>query len=101
MVFQQGGCVYILTNRYHNVLYVGVTADLIGRIWDHKHKTYPNSFTAKYNCDKLVYYLFYPRIEEAIAAEKALKGSSRKTKQELVNSLNPGWLELYHDLIKE
>lgn len=90
-----------MTNRYHNVLYVGVTSDLTPRVWDHKNKTYPKSFTAKYNCDKLVYYLFYPRIEEAIAVEKALKGSSKKTKQDLVSSLNPNWTDLYDDLIKE
>ena len=101
MVFQQGGCVYIMTNKYHNVLYVGVTSDLTGRVWDHKNKTYPNSFTAKYNCDKLVYYEFYSRIEEAIATEKALKGGNRKSKLNLINSINPTWLDLYDDLIKE
>jgi putative endonuclease len=101
MVFQQGGCVYIMTNQYHNVLYVGVTSNLIARIWDHKNKTYPKSFTAKYNCNKLVYYMFYPRIEEAIAAEKALKGSNRKTKMNLVNSLNSTWVDLYDELIKD
>jgi len=101
MVFQQGGCVYIMTNQYHNVLYVGVTSDLLARVWDHKNKTYPKSFTAKYNCNKLVYYMFYPRIEEAIAAEKTLKGSSRKTKLNLVNSLNATWIDLYDELIKE
>jgi len=101
MVFKQGGCVYIMTNIYHNVLYVGVTSELIARVWDHKNKTYPKSFTAKYNCDKLVYYLFYPRIEEAIAVEKTLKGSSRKAKQNLVSSLNPNWIDLYDGLIKE
>lgn len=90
-----------MTNNYHNVLYVGVTSDLIGRVWDHKNKTHPNSFTAKYNCNKLVYYLFYSRIEEAIAAEKAIKGGSRKSKQQLVNSLNPDWTDLYDGLIKE
>ena len=90
-----------MTNKYHNVLYVGVTSELIARVWDHKNKTYPNSFTAKYNCDKLVYYFFYPRIEEAIAVGKTLKGSSKKTKQNLVNSLNPNWIDLYDELIKE
>lgn len=90
-----------MTNQYHNVLYVGVTSDLIGRVWDHKNKTYPNSFTAKYNCNKLVYYEFYPRIEEAIGAEKALKGSNRKAKQNLITSVNPGWRDLYDDLIQE
>lgn len=91
----------MMTNPYHNVLYIGVTSNLIARAWDHKEKTYPGSFTAKYNCNKLVYYLFYPRIEEAIAAEKKLKGSSRKKKESLIILLNPGWKDLYDDLIKE
>ena len=59
MVFQQGGCVYITTNKMHTVLYVGVTTELIGRVYEHKTKVYAKSFTAKYNCDQLVYYLFY------------------------------------------
>ncbi|AYL99470.1 GIY-YIG nuclease family protein [Mucilaginibacter celer] len=98
---QRGGCVYIVTNQTHSVLYTGITSDIIGRISDHKNKTYPQSFTAKYKCNKLVYYLFYPRIEEAIAGEKALKGSSRQAKINLVNGLNPAWADLYDDLIKE
>jgi len=80
-------------------LYVGVTSELVSRVYEHKTKVYPKSFTAKYNCDKLVYYLFYLRIEEAIAAEKALKGGSRKHKQELVNSINPEWRDLYDTLL--
>ena len=101
MVFQRGGCVYIMTNMTHSVLYTGVTSDIIGRAWDHKNKTYPKSFTAKYNCNKLVYYEFYPRIEEAIAAEKALKGSNRERKIQLINSMNPKWNDLYDILINE
>ena len=100
MVFQRGGCVYIMTNKMHTVLYVGVTADLTGRTWDHKNKTYPKSFTAKYNCNKLVYYLFYPHIQEAITAEKVLKGSSRKHKQQLINAMNPEWIDLYDSLLE-
>lgn len=60
-----------------------------------------NSFTAKYNCDKLVYYCFYSRIEEAIAAEKAIKGGNRKNKINLVNSINPKWIDLYDDLVND
>jgi putative endonuclease len=101
MVFQKGGCVYIMTNKMHTVLYVGVSSDLTGRVWQHKNKFYPNSFTAKYNCDKLVYYFFYSRIEEAIAVENAIKGGNRKNKINLVNSMNPKWLDLYDDLIQE
>jgi putative endonuclease len=77
--------------KLHFVLYTGVSSDLPGRVYDHKNKTYPKCFTAKYNCNKLVYYQFYPRIEEAISAEKTLKGCSRKHKQQLVNSMNPEW----------
>jgi len=99
MVFQQGGCVYIMTNKMHTVLYVGVTSELVDRVYKHRHKVYPESFTAKYNCDKLVYYVFYPHIEEAIAVEKALKGSSRKHKQQLVSSMNPEWKDLYDILL--
>jgi len=95
----RGGCVYIITNKRHAVLYTGVTSDLTGRIWDHKNKTYPKSFSAKYNCNILVYYLFYPNIEEAIAAEKSIKAGSRESKIKLINDLNPGWKDLYEELI--
>jgi putative endonuclease len=101
MVFQQGGCVYIVTNKMHTVLYVGVTSDLTARVWEHKNKVHPNSFTPKYNCDKLVYYYFYFRIEEAIATEKAIKGGNRKNKINLVNSINPQWVDLYAEIIEE
>jgi putative endonuclease len=101
MVSKKGGCVYIMTNKMHTVLYVGVSSDLTSRARKHKNNVYPDSFTAKYNCDKLVYYCFYPHIEEAIAVEKTLKGSSRTRKQKLVNELNPEWRNLYDDLISE
>jgi putative endonuclease len=101
MVFEKGGCVYIMTNKLHTVLYTGVTSDITGRVWEHKNKVYPNSFTAKYNCNKLVYYLFYPHIEEAISAEKLIKGSSRDYKKQLINQLNPDWDDLYDVLINE
>ena len=98
---ERGGCVYIMTNKRHTVLYTGVTSDLIGRVWQHKNKVYPKSFTAKYNCNKLVYYYFYSRIEEAIAAEKAIQGGKRKAKIPLINSLNLEWIDLYDGLINE
>ena len=100
MVFKQGGCVYIITNKLNTVLYTGVTSDLIDRIWDHKNKVYPDSFTSKCNCDKLVYFLFHSHIEEAIADEKRIKGSSRAYKKQLIHDLNPEWKDLYPELIK-
>ena len=99
MVFRRGGCVYILTNKTHSVLYTGVTSDLISRIHEHKNKSYANSFTAKYNCNKLIYYCAYSHIEEAIAAEKVIKGRSRQGKIDLINSINPLWTDLYDQLI--
>jgi putative endonuclease len=93
-----GGCVYIITNEYNTVLYTGVTSDLLVRTWQHKNKFYPNSFTARYNCFKLVYYKFYPRIEEAIAEENRIKGGNRKAKIKLIKQLNPQWKDLYDEL---
>jgi putative endonuclease len=68
---------------------------LPGRIREHKNKAYPKSFTARYNCNKLAYYCFYPHIEEAIAAEKSLKDRSRQYKNNLITELNPEWNDLY------
>ena len=98
---QRGGCVYIVTNLTHSVLYIGVTSDIITRAWEHKNKVHPKSFTAKYNCTKLVYYNFYPHIEEAIAAEKILKDRKRESKIDLINRLNPEWKDLYDGLVNE
>jgi putative endonuclease len=101
MVFERGGCVYIITNRTHSVLYTGVTSDLRGRIWEHRNKVHPTSFTAKYNCTKLVYYYSYSTIQEAIAAEKAIKARNKQSKINLINSINPQWDDLYEGLLNE
>jgi putative endonuclease len=100
MLYPKGGCVYILTNQMNTVLYVGVTSDLTGRVWEHKNKVYPGSFTAKYNCNKLVYYEFFPRIEEAKNEESIIKVGSRKKKVQRINSINPKWLDLYDQLME-
>jgi len=75
---ERGGCVYILTNKSCTVLYIGVTSELFFRIKEHKEKYYPSSFTAKYNCDRLVYFEQFSTIEEAIAKEKQLKNWKRE-----------------------
>jgi len=90
-----------MTNKRHTALYTGVTSDLAGRVWQHKNHVFPNSYTTKYNCEKLVYYCFYSRIEEAIAVEKAIKGGNRKSKLQLINDMNPEWKDLYDTLIEE
>ena len=94
---QFGGTVYILTNLHHQELYTGVTSNLVARIQEHKMKFYPDSFTAKYNVNKLVYYKSFSRIEEAMAEEKRIKGGSRKQKIALINSMNPEWKDLWEE----
>jgi putative endonuclease len=92
---EKGGCVYIMTNVFNTVLYIGVTSNLFSRVDEHKTKAYPKSFTAKYNCNKLVYYKMYSTIDEAIGMEKRLKKWNRAWKIQLINKNNPLWLDLY------
>ena len=91
---ERGGYVYIMTNKHHTTLYTGVTSKLIVRINQHKSKEFANSFTSRYNCDKLVYYNGFPTIDEAIAEEKRIKGGSRQDKIDLINKMNPKWEDL-------
>ncbi len=94
---ERGAWVYILTNKYNRVLYTGVTADLKSRIYEHKNKVHSNSFTSKYNADKLVYYNFFESVEEAISEEKRIKGGSRLQKIMLIEEMNFSWKELYDE----
>ena len=89
------GYIYILTNVSNSVLYTGVTSNLAERINQHKAKKHPGSFSARYNINKLVYYECFESIGEAIKREKQIKGGSRKKKLELIESKNPGWVDLY------
>ncbi len=88
------GFVYILTNKNNSVLYTGVRSDLKDRIKQHKLKKHPDSFSSKYNLNKLVYFEVIDTIGEAIKREKAIKGGSRKKKLDLINSTNPEWSDL-------
>jgi len=85
--------VYILTNKSNTVFYVGVTSDLLGRIYDHKNKVF-KGFTEKYGCNKLVYYEEYQWIHDAIDREKQLKAGSRQKKIDLIVATNPSWDDL-------
>ena len=89
--------VYILSNRANTVLYIGVTSNLVKRIFEHKSKAV-DGFTQKYNLDKLVYYECTGNIEEAILREKRMKKWKRKWKENLVNSMNPEWRDLYDEI---
>jgi len=86
--------VYILTNKYHTVLYTGVTSDLYNRVLEHTYKVY-QGFTSKYNVHKLVYFEEFDDINLAIAREKQIKAGSRQKKLDLINMTNPNWDDLW------
>jgi putative endonuclease len=94
----KGGFVYILANKHHTTLYVGVTSNLARRLSEHRSHKYPGSFTARYAVTKLVYFEVFMRIEDAIAREKQLKAGSRLKKENLINSINPDWNDLSHEV---
>jgi putative endonuclease len=97
---KKGGCIYIMTNERNTTLYVGVSGDLYVRVVEHKEKKYPESFTARYNLTKVVYYESFYSIEEAIAREKQIKAGSRRYKEKLINSMNPTWKDLFEEIKK-
>jgi putative endonuclease len=89
--------VYIMTNNGNTALYVGVTNDLIRRVYQHKEKL-ANGFTRRYNIVKLVYYEVLEDIENAILREKQIKAGSRQKKIQLINGINREWHDLYDQL---
>ena len=91
--------VYILASKKNGTLYIGVTNDLTKRVWEHKNKV-ADGFTKKYGVDKLVWFESTESIESAIQREKQLKNWHRQWKVTLINSKNPGWQDLYKDIIK-
>lgn len=94
----QCGWVYILANSSNSVLYVGVTSNLHGRIKQHRLKIHPKSFTARYNVFKLIYFMAYTSMQEAIREEKRLKGGSREAKLHLAKGLNPDLIDLFEKI---
>ena len=89
--------VYILTNKTNRVLYVGVTNNLVRRVYEHKNKAV-EGFTEKYNVNKLVYYDATTDVRAAIAREKQIKGWVRQKKLNLISDLNPLWRDLYYEI---
>lgn len=90
--------VYIMANKRNGTLYTGVTSDLPKRVWEHKSKTAPNSFTTKYNLSQLVYFEPCQTYKEALPREKQIKKWQRKWKLELIEKMNPEWRDLYENL---
>lgn len=87
------GFVYIMTNKSKNVLYTGVTSDLVRRVYEHV-KGIGSTFTSRYNLTRLVYYEVSDDIQSAIAREKQIKAGSRTKKLGLINEFNPEWRDL-------
>ena len=92
------GYVYILFNKRNGTLYTGVTSDIVKRLYEHKSKLV-KGFTEKYGIDKLGYYEVHESVVSAIEHEKIIKGSSRKSKLALIESVNPNWEDLYDSII--
>ena len=89
-----------MASRYNGVIYVGVTSNLIQRVWQHKNGVY-KGFTWRYRVLRLVYYEFHATMIDAIHAEKRIKHGSRHAKVVLIESYNPSWHDLYPVLIGE
>jgi putative endonuclease len=90
----KGGWVYIMTNRPGGVLYIGVAADIVARVAQHRART-GSKFCRKYNLTRLVHAESYPTIDEAITREKAMKEWHRDWKVELIERENPTWSDLW------
>jgi putative endonuclease len=89
--------VYLLTSKPHGTLYVGKTADLVRRVWEHKMKAVPG-FTAKYGVDRLVWFEAHETLESVFHREKQIKGWRRAWKISLIEENNPYWIDLYQSL---
>jgi putative endonuclease len=90
--------VYILASKRNGTLYIGVTSDLVKRVWQHKNDMV-EGFTKKYGVHRLVYYEVYADMAEAITREKRLKKWNRAWKIELIEKENPHWRDLWPDLV--
>ena len=87
-------CVYMLASRRNGTLYIGVTSNLAGRVWQHK-KEVVEGFTKRYGVHRLVWYERHDSMQSAILREKQLKAGSRARKVALIETNNPDWLDLY------
>jgi putative endonuclease len=90
--------VYIITNIINTVLYIGVTSDIVKRVWEHKQDAV-NSFSKQYNLCKLIYYETTDSIDSAILREKQLKKWRRQKKDDLISEFNSNWHDLYDEIV--
>ena len=90
--------VYIMTNKPNGVIYIGVTNDLIRRVYEHNHHL-AKGFTDRYNLEKLVWFAQTDDVNSAIAREKQLKNWHRQWKLDLIEQMNPDWQDLYASIV--
>lgn len=90
-------CVYILASGWNGTLYIGVTSDLVKRIWEHKNDVV-EGFTKKYKIHDLVWFEQHDTMESAISREKSIKAWKRQWKIALIETANPRWQDVYPDL---
>ncbi|GAB6904278.1 Excinuclease ABC C subunit domain protein [Desulfosarcina cetonica] len=90
--------VYILSSKRNGTLYIGVTSNLVKRVWEHKNNIIAG-FTKRYNVHQLVWYEIHTTMEAAIQREKQLKNWKRKWKLDLIEKVNPAWQDLYGQIV--
>ena len=90
--------IYILASQRNGTLYVGVTSNLVKRVWEHKNDQV-DSFSRRYGVHMLVYYEILDTMDAAITREKQIKAGSRAKKLRLIESLNPEWNDLYASIV--
>ena len=91
-------CVYMMTNKRNGTLYIGVTSNLVQRVWQHKNEV-ADGFTKKYGLHTLIWYELHTTMESAITREKALKFWKRLAKLRIIEQINPNWRDLYNEVI--
>lgn len=91
-------CAYLLASRRNGTLYVGVTSNLVQRVWQHREGL-AEGFTKRYGVKQLVWFELHDDMASAIRREKALKEWRRAWKIELIEKTNPGWRDLYEEIV--
>lgn len=97
-MFVKQPAIYIMANQRNGTLYIGVTSNLVKRVYEHKADAF-DGFSKKYGCKELVFYELHETMETAIQRETQLKKGSRKRKLMLIESINPEWKDLYNDIV--
>ncbi len=98
MNMEKQPAIYILASQRNGTLYVGVTSSLVKRVWEHKNDL-ADGFTRRYCVHTLVYYEILDTMDAAITREKQIKAGSRAKKLHLIDSMNPGWNDLYSSIV--